>query len=72
MVWKAVNRATNQTVAIKKIFDAFVNGTDAQRTFREIMFLREFRNHANIVRLLDIHRASNDEDIYLIFEYMGR
>lgn len=28
-------------MALKKIFDAFQNATDAQRTFREIMFLYE-------------------------------
>ena len=27
-------------VALKKVFDAFQNATDAQRTFREIMFLQ--------------------------------
>ncbi|KAE8743961.1 hypothetical protein FOCC_FOCC009424, partial [Frankliniella occidentalis] len=70
IVWKAVDRSTNRLVAVKKIFDAFCNSTDAQRTFREIMFLQEFRNHSNIVKLLNIHRASNDKDIYLIFEFM--
>ena len=30
-----------QVVALKKCFDAFQNATDAQRTFREIMFLQE-------------------------------
>ena len=34
IVWKAVDRATRKTVALKKIFDAFQNSTDAQRTFR--------------------------------------
>jgi mitogen-activated protein kinase 15 len=40
-----------ETVALKKIFDAFQNATDAQRTFREIMFLQEMASHENIVRL---------------------
>lgn len=70
-MWKAVDRSTNRPVAVKKIFDAFCNSTDAQRTFREIMFLQEFRNHPNIVKLHHIHRASNDKDIYLVFEFMG-
>ena len=52
--------------------DAFRNQTDAQRTFREIMFLQHFGDHPNIIRLLDVHRADNDKDIYLIFEYMGK
>uniref|UniRef100_A0A3P8Q727 Mitogen-activated protein kinase 15 n=1 Tax=Astatotilapia calliptera TaxID=8154 RepID=A0A3P8Q727_ASTCA len=70
IVWKAVDRQTGEIVAVKKIFDAFRNRTDAQRTFREIMFLQEFGGHPNIVKLLNVIRAQNDKDIYLIFEYM--
>ncbi|XP_055749636.1 mitogen-activated protein kinase 15-like isoform X2 [Salvelinus fontinalis] len=70
IVWKAVDRQTGEVVAVKKIFDAFRNRTDAQRTFREIMFLQEFGDHANIIKLLNVIRAQNDNDIYLIFEYM--
>jgi mitogen-activated protein kinase 15 len=29
-VWKAIDKKNNQTVALKKIFDAFQNATDAQ------------------------------------------
>ncbi|XP_036827333.1 mitogen-activated protein kinase 15-like isoform X1 [Oncorhynchus mykiss] len=70
IVWKAVDRQTGEVVAVKKIFDAFRNRTDAQRTFREIMFLQEFGDHANIIKLLNVIRAQNDNDIYLVFEYM--
>lgn len=40
IVWKAIDKRTKSMVALKKIFDAFQNSTDAQRTFREIMFLQ--------------------------------
>ncbi|RZF33310.1 hypothetical protein LSTR_LSTR007655 [Laodelphax striatellus] len=70
IVWKAVDKRTHRTVAIKKIFDAFRNQTDAQRTYREIVFLRELMWHPNIVRLHGIMKAANDKDIYLVFEYM--
>lgn len=56
IVWKAVDKKTKEVVAIKKIFDAFRNQTDAQRTFREIIFLQSFRSHPNIVKLHSIHR----------------
>lgn len=69
IVWKAVDKKTKETVALKKIFDAFQNDTDAQRTFREIMFLQEL-NHENIISLLNVIKAENDKDIYLVFEYM--
>ncbi|XP_053786095.1 mitogen-activated protein kinase 15 isoform X4 [Desmodus rotundus] len=70
IVWKAVDRRTGEVVAIKKIFEAFRDKTDAQRTFREIMLLQEFGDHPNIVRLLDVVQANNDKDIYLVFECM--
>lgn len=40
IVWKAIDRKTHEFVALKKIYDAFQNSQDAQRTFREIMFLQ--------------------------------
>ncbi|XP_032704142.1 mitogen-activated protein kinase 15 isoform X3 [Lontra canadensis] len=70
IVWKAVDRRTGEVVAIKKIFDAFRDKTDAQRTFREITLLQELGDHPNIIRLLDVIRAENDRDIYLVFESM--
>jgi len=70
IVWKATDKKTRETVALKKIFDAFQNATDAQRTFREIMFLQELRDHENIIRLTNVLKADNDRDIYLVFEYM--
>lgn len=71
IVWKAIEKKRKDTVAVKKIFDAFRNQTDAQRTFREIMFLLSFANHENIIKLIGLHKADNDRDIYLVFEYMG-
>ncbi|XP_030651005.1 mitogen-activated protein kinase 15 [Nomascus leucogenys] len=70
VVWKAVDRRTGEVVAIKKIFDAFRDKTDAQRTFREITLLQEFGVHPNIISLFDVIWAENDRDIYLVFEFM--
>ena len=70
IVWKATDKRTKETVALKKIFDAFQNSTDAQRTFREVMFLQEMKGHEHIVSLTNVLKADNDRDIYLIFEYM--
>lgn len=57
-------------MALKKNFDAFQNATDAQRTFREIIFLQELSGHENIIRLQNVIRAENDRDIYLVFDFM--
>ena len=65
-----MDRRSKHTVALKKCFDAFRNATDAQRTFREVMYLQELAGHDSIVRLLNIVRAENDRDIYLVFDYM--
>jgi mitogen-activated protein kinase 15 len=70
IVWKAVSRKNNQIVALKKCFDAFQNSTDAQRTFREIMYLQELRGHENIVEILNVIRSENDRDIYIITDFL--
>lgn len=70
IVWKAIDKKTREVVALKKVFDAFQNATDAQRTFREIMFLQELNNHENIIKLWNVLKADNDRDIYLVFEFM--
>ena len=51
IVWKAIDKRTKEIVALKKCFDAFQNSTDAQRTFREVIFLQELNGHENIIRL---------------------
>jgi len=70
IVWKVREKETSEIYALKKIFDAFHNATDAQRTFREIIFLQELADHDNIITLLDVMKADNDRDIYLVFEFM--
>jgi len=79
VVFKAVEKKTKEVVALKKIFDAFQNQTDAQRTFREIMYLQALQHkvgsdkdepHPNIIRLRNFMKAENDKDIYLIFDFM--
>ncbi|EER00139.1 mitogen-activated protein kinase 2, putative [Perkinsus marinus ATCC 50983] len=70
IVWKAIEKRTREVVALKKCFDAFQNATDAQRTFREIMFLQELNGHDNIIRLLNVLKADNDQDIYIVCDYM--
>ena len=60
-------------MALKKCFDAFQNATDAQRTFREIMYLQALstpKQHPNLIRLRNFLKAENDKDIYLVFDFM--
>jgi mitogen-activated protein kinase 15 len=71
IVWRAEEKKSpGSLVALKKIFDAFQNSTDAQRTYREVMFLQAMKGHENIISLLNVLKADNDRDLYLVFEYM--
>lgn len=70
IVWRVLDKQTQQVYALKKSFSAFQNQTDAQRTYREITILRQLRHHPYIVGLTAVHRAENDQDIYLVFENM--
>ena len=54
VVWKATDKRSKTTVALKKIFDAFQNSTDSQRTYREIVFLQFMEGHENIVALQQV------------------
>lgn len=71
VVWKVKDVVNGQTFALKKIFDAFQNSTDAQRTYREVMYLQHFNGHENIVKLITIIRAENHRDLYMVFELMA-
>lgn len=70
IVWKAIEKSTKKLVALKKVFEAFHNATDAQRTFREVMILQELNGHEHIVKLLNVIKAENNKDLYLVFEFM--
>ena len=69
VVFKARHKKTNDIVAIKKI-EGFPNDTEAQRTFREVILLKELNGHENIISLLNVINGNNDMDLYLVFEYM--
>jgi len=71
IVWKAIDKENNKkVVALKKCFDAFINSTDAQRTYREVMYLKALKGHDNIIQLLSVIKADNNRDLYLVFDYM--
>lgn len=68
VVWCAVDRYTGKQVAVKKVFDAFGNQQDAQRTYREVMLLTALMSHPRVVTLLNVIRAVNSTDLYLVCE----
>lgn len=67
MVVSALDRQTNERVAIKKI-SPFEHQTYCQRTLREIKILTRFK-HENIINIQDIVRSNSIEqmkDVYIV------
>ena len=58
------------SLPVSRCARSFQNSTDAQRTYREVIFLQEMRGHDHIISLHNVMRAENDKDLYLVFEYM--
>ena len=70
VVYKVVCKESNTVLALKKNFDCYRVASDAQRTYREVVFLKAMRQHENIVKLVGVYSAENKKDLYLTFEYM--
>jgi len=67
VVYKALHKATNQIVALKKIrLEADDEGVPST-AIREISLLKEL-NHENVVKLLDI--VHSESKLYLVFEFL--
>ncbi|CBH15519.1 CDC2-related protein kinase [Trypanosoma brucei gambiense DAL972] len=67
VVYRAVDRATGQIVALKKVRLDRTDEGIPQTALREVSILQEI-HHPNIVNLLDVICA--DGKLYLIFEYV--
>ena len=70
VVYKVVCKESNTVLALKKNFDCYRVASDAQRTYREVVFLKAMRQHENIVKLVGVYSAENKKDLNLTFEYM--
>ncbi|XP_013410034.1 cyclin-dependent kinase 2-like [Lingula anatina] len=69
VVFKAKDKLTGQTVALKKIrLDAESEGVPST-AIREISLLKEL-DHPNVVRLLDV--VHSELKLYLVFEYLNQ
>ncbi|CAH3169426.1 unnamed protein product [Porites lobata] len=69
VVYKAMDKETGRTVALKKIrLDTESDGVPST-AIREISLLKEL-NHPNVVRLLDV--VHNDKKLFLVFEFLDR
>lgn len=67
IVYKGINKITNEVIAIKKIKIELETEGVPSTALREISILRELR-HKNIVELKDVVCAENK--LYLLFEYL--
>ncbi|XP_031251602.1 mitogen-activated protein kinase homolog NTF6 [Pistacia vera] len=72
IVCSATNSETKESVAIKKITNAFDNRIDAKRTLREIKLLGHM-DHDNVIKIKDIIPPMDKEkfnDVYIVYELM--
>jgi len=72
VVCSALDKKTNQKVAIKKVHNAFEDLIDAKRIVREIKLL-QFFDHEDIIPIVDIlkpEKKTGFEDIYFVTELM--
>lgn len=72
VVCAALDKGTNEQVAIKKISKAFDDQEDAKRIIREVKLLAHFK-HENIIALSDIIppvQGMEFDDIYMVQELM--
>ncbi|PKA52772.1 Cell division control protein 2 like A [Apostasia shenzhenica] len=67
VVYKARDRVTNETIALKKIRLEQEDEGVPSTAIREISLLKEMQHH-NIVRLQDV--VHSEKRIYLVFEYL--
>jgi cyclin-dependent kinase 1 len=67
IVYKGINKETNEVIAIKKIKIELESEGVPSTALREISILRELR-HPNIVELKDVVCA--EKKLYLLFEYL--
>lgn len=65
-VAKAINKATNEVVAIKKMKKKFYSWDEAMQ-LREIRSLRKL-NHPNIIKLKEVIRVN--DDLYFVFDFL--
>ncbi len=70
VVWQAMPKQSKRLVAVKRIFNAFSNRTDGQRSYREVSILRQLGSHPNIVGLHEVIASELDKDLYLVMDYL--
>jgi len=74
LVISAIDKQTNQKVAIKKITNVFDNSREYQkRILREVASLKYLSGHENIIELIEIIQPENFEsfnDVYIVTNYM--
>jgi len=70
VVWKGLDKKTRKSVAIKKTIGAFKTDKDAQKIYREIMYLSNLPPQDNIIQLLDLIKDETKDELYLVFDYI--
>mmetsp|Transcript_8321 Transcript_8321/g.10941 ORF Transcript_8321/g.10941 Transcript_8321/m.10941 type:complete len:448 (+) Transcript_8321:180-1523(+) len=73
-VCSATDKISGQQVAIKRIANVMRDITEAKRVLREIKLLKTFRDHPNIITLLDLFtvplNTTDFTDVYIVTNLM--
>lgn len=56
--------------AMKKVLSAFKSADEAQKVYREIMYLYEFGNHENILKIHDVMTSRDDRHLYIFTDLL--
>ena len=71
VVCSALNRATREKVAIKKITPMCGDAWDATHTLREVRIMRHLGEHPNIVGLRDLSVDQRKDELYICMELLS-
>lgn len=68
IVWLVRRKEDEQLLAVKRIYNAFQNPQDSQRTYREVLILLNLRGFSGIVTLHDVIQTGDDQELYLVLD----
>jgi mitogen-activated protein kinase 15 len=65
-----MDKVTHQPVALKRIFGAFRDWADAQRTYREISFFQPMQANPHTIKFDAVHKVTNNLDLCVVFKIL--
>jgi serine/threonine protein kinase len=70
VVCTAVDKETNNTIAVKRIRPYANDEWDAKHTIREVRLMRLFKDHPNVISLYNLSLYDEKSELYMFMELM--